>query len=213
MAFQRPAGRPIIWWHLRRPRRRSNFEDLLFTNIVPSQRDCQSIRKLVVAPMKEIGNLTTKNNRLQNIVEKLTAKREGLAEFVESHLALVSSARRVPHDILAAGNIYCLSSTDIPYCTNESPLYSFPTTPLSVAPLIDCLRLFPMLERLLLHRDKDDAQNNGPSRLSALLTPPVHDPISVVCPQLHDICRLGVDAGADQELLTLVQTRSTGAIT
>ncbi|KAJ7115288.1 hypothetical protein C8R44DRAFT_546079, partial [Mycena epipterygia] len=69
------------------------YKELLFTNILPSDEECRRIRDFVVAPMKEVEELTKE-------ITGLTQKRDRLAEFIDSHLALVSSARKVPHDIL-----------------------------------------------------------------------------------------------------------------
>ncbi|KAJ7115272.1 hypothetical protein C8R44DRAFT_629305, partial [Mycena epipterygia] len=76
------------------------FRDDCFSQCVPSDDECRRIRDLMVAPMKEVEELTEEITRLQALTDQLTYKRDGLAEFIESHLALVSSARKVPLDIL-----------------------------------------------------------------------------------------------------------------
>ncbi|KAJ7114154.1 hypothetical protein C8R43DRAFT_935280, partial [Mycena crocata] len=99
------------------------FENLLYTNLVPGERDCQRIMELIVAPMKEAQDLTTEIARLQDIVEKLTAKRDGLTEFVESHLAFVSPVRKLPHDILGEIFVACLPTDRYPILhQRDSPL-------------------------------------------------------------------------------------------
>ncbi|KAJ6467464.1 hypothetical protein DFH09DRAFT_1381448 [Mycena vulgaris] len=72
----------------------------LYTNSVPSDNECQRIRDLVIAPMKEVADLTPEIIHAQAHPDQLTRKRDDLTEFIDSHLALVSPARKLPHDIL-----------------------------------------------------------------------------------------------------------------
>ncbi|KAJ7871017.1 hypothetical protein B0H13DRAFT_1543351, partial [Mycena leptocephala] len=76
------------------------YRDKLYTNIVPSDDECRDIRELVAAPMQEIEELAVEIATLQATLDQLIRRRDGLSEFVGSHLALVSPVRRIPYDIL-----------------------------------------------------------------------------------------------------------------
>ncbi|KAJ7115290.1 hypothetical protein C8R44DRAFT_855321 [Mycena epipterygia] len=117
MPARRPPAESVRASHIDTP-----YKDLLYTNIVPSDEDCRRIRDLVVAPMKEVEELTEEIAHLQAIVDQLTHKRDGLAEFIDSHLALVACARRVPHDILGEIFMASLPSEHAVMHRRESPL-------------------------------------------------------------------------------------------
>ncbi|KAJ7111838.1 hypothetical protein C8R44DRAFT_254014 [Mycena epipterygia] len=99
------------------------FKDLLHTNTVPSDPECQRIRELLVGPREEAAKLTDEIAQLQTLLDELTAKRDRLNEFIEPHLALVSPARRLPDDVVAE-----IFTASLPYDRNsilsgvESPL-------------------------------------------------------------------------------------------
>ncbi|KAJ6548629.1 hypothetical protein B0H19DRAFT_952317, partial [Mycena capillaripes] len=78
----------------------SPFEDILHTNTVPSDADCDVIRNLLQIPRNEVADLTEEIARLQALVDETVRKRDGLKEFIDAHVALVSPARRLPEDIL-----------------------------------------------------------------------------------------------------------------
>ncbi|KAJ7854874.1 hypothetical protein B0H13DRAFT_1484434, partial [Mycena leptocephala] len=93
------------------------YRDILYTNIMPSDEESRHIRELVVVPMRDIQRLTNEIAGFQARIDQLTQQlddviheRDGLNEFVESHLALVSTARRLPHDILRNIFTFCLPS-------------------------------------------------------------------------------------------------------
>ncbi|KAJ6467470.1 hypothetical protein DFH09DRAFT_1381452 [Mycena vulgaris] len=76
------------------------YRDILYTNSVPLDDECQRIRDLLVAPMQEVADITPEIIRVQAHLDQLTRRRDHLTEFIDSHLALVSPARKLPHDIL-----------------------------------------------------------------------------------------------------------------
>ncbi|KAJ7730705.1 hypothetical protein DFH07DRAFT_1065961 [Mycena maculata] len=78
----------------------SPFREILYTNSTPSDSECQSIRDLLVGPRQQIAVLTDEIVATQALLDELTSKRAVLDEFVAAHLALVSSVRRVPTDIM-----------------------------------------------------------------------------------------------------------------
>ncbi|KAJ7755580.1 hypothetical protein B0H16DRAFT_1372103 [Mycena metata] len=77
------------------------FKDILHTNTAPSDEDCERIRELLAGPRKEAAQLTEEIERLHGLIEELTEKRDNLNEFIDPHLALLSPARRLPHDVVA----------------------------------------------------------------------------------------------------------------
>ncbi|KAJ7732341.1 hypothetical protein DFH07DRAFT_894493, partial [Mycena maculata] len=109
-----PRGVPNIY---------TPYKNLLYTNVVPSDQECLGIREFVVAPKQEAEELSNTITLLQVVLDHLTRKREELTEFVDSHLALVSSARKLPHDILM--EIFTASLPEHRYPglnRNDSPL-------------------------------------------------------------------------------------------
>ncbi|KAJ7730696.1 hypothetical protein DFH07DRAFT_162242 [Mycena maculata] len=78
----------------------SPFKDILHTNAVPSDADCQTIRDFLVGPREEMAALTDEIAALRALLDERTSKRAVLDEFVAAHLALVSPVRRLPADII-----------------------------------------------------------------------------------------------------------------
>ncbi|KAJ7919016.1 hypothetical protein B0H13DRAFT_2187275 [Mycena leptocephala] len=77
------------------------FKDILHTNAIPSDWECQIIREMLVEPRREAAELTREIERIQTLLRELTGKRDALQEFVDTHLALISPARRLPEDVVA----------------------------------------------------------------------------------------------------------------
>ncbi|KAJ7724954.1 hypothetical protein DFH07DRAFT_854492 [Mycena maculata] len=88
----------------------SPFKDILYTNIAPSDSQCQTIRELLVGPHQEIANLTDEIVATQALLEALAQRRAALEEFVSAHLALVSPIRRLPADVMQEIFVACLPS-------------------------------------------------------------------------------------------------------
>ncbi|KAJ7724942.1 hypothetical protein DFH07DRAFT_971058 [Mycena maculata] len=88
----------------------SPYEDILHTNTVPSDAECQKIRDLLVGPRAEIAALTDEIVATQAWLDELTRKRAVLTEFVDAHLELVSPIRRLPLDIVQEIFLACLPS-------------------------------------------------------------------------------------------------------
>ncbi|KAJ7500306.1 hypothetical protein B0H11DRAFT_804904 [Mycena galericulata] len=78
----------------------SPFADILYTNSVPSDSECQRIFDFLAGPRMEAAHLTQEIERLQSLLEELAKKRDHLNHFIDSHLALVSPARRLPDDVV-----------------------------------------------------------------------------------------------------------------
>ena len=78
----------------------SPFEDILHTNLVPSDAQCDDIRAFLVGPCKELADLTEEIERLQSLLDQTTKKRGELKQCVDAHFSLVSPMRRLPDDIL-----------------------------------------------------------------------------------------------------------------
>ncbi|KAJ7500308.1 hypothetical protein B0H11DRAFT_804914 [Mycena galericulata] len=78
----------------------SPFAHILYTNSVPSDSECKGIFDLLAGPRVEAADLTQEINRLQSLLEELAKQRDHLNHFIDSHLALVSPARRLPDDVV-----------------------------------------------------------------------------------------------------------------
>ncbi|KAJ7875234.1 hypothetical protein B0H13DRAFT_2348186 [Mycena leptocephala] len=76
-------------------------EAILHTNAVPSDGEPQRIRELLAGPRTEAAELTAEIERIRNLLRKLTGKRDRLNDFIDTHLALISPARRLPDDVVA----------------------------------------------------------------------------------------------------------------
>ncbi|KAJ7142224.1 hypothetical protein C8R44DRAFT_865587 [Mycena epipterygia] len=103
------------------------FEDILYTNAILSDAECLSIRKLVVAPRKEVEDLTKETVCMQALLDQLVEKQNYLNEFIDAHLALLSPARRLPDDIVREIFIALLpANRNATMNTLESPVPSLP---------------------------------------------------------------------------------------
>ncbi|KAJ7807114.1 hypothetical protein B0H13DRAFT_590108 [Mycena leptocephala] len=89
----------------------SPWEAILHTNTTPSDSDCRRIQDFLNAPRRAVADLTEEIMRMQNLLDGLTRKRDELSQLIDSHLALVSPARRLPEDVISAIFIACVSST------------------------------------------------------------------------------------------------------
>ncbi|KAJ7718278.1 hypothetical protein B0H16DRAFT_1797754 [Mycena metata] len=87
--------------HLRVNPMDSPFLNILHTNTIPSDSECRPIREFLVAPRQEVAKLNDEIQRLQSLLEQVTAQRDRLNVFVDAHLALISPIRRLPDDIVA----------------------------------------------------------------------------------------------------------------
>ncbi|KAJ6598524.1 hypothetical protein B0H10DRAFT_2441478 [Mycena sp. CBHHK59/15] len=100
----------------------SPFKNILHTNAVPSDADCQRIRALLVGPRKEAEELSQEIGRIQAVLDYLTRKRGHLVNFVDAHLALVSPVRRLPDDVVREIFEASLPSEYPVLCGAKSPL-------------------------------------------------------------------------------------------
>ncbi|KAJ6582068.1 hypothetical protein B0H19DRAFT_1252209 [Mycena capillaripes] len=86
----------------------SPFKEILHTNTIPSDTDCQRIRELLVGPQKEVAELTAEIKRLEGLIGQLSEKRDQLNNFIAPHLALILPTRRLPVDVVAEVFAACL---------------------------------------------------------------------------------------------------------
>ncbi|KAJ6612875.1 hypothetical protein B0H10DRAFT_1806689 [Mycena sp. CBHHK59/15] len=100
----------------------SPFKDILHTNAIPSDIYCQRIRALLVGPRKEAVGLTQEIRRIQAMLDDLTQKRDHLANFIDTHLAVVSPFHRLPDDVVQEIFKASLPSKYAVMCGAESPL-------------------------------------------------------------------------------------------
>ncbi|KAJ7082655.1 hypothetical protein B0H15DRAFT_889656 [Mycena belliarum] len=99
------------------------YKDVLYTNIEPSDAQCQAIRTFLSAAMARLDDLDVEITQAQAALERLFRKRAGLSEFIESHLALTTSARKLPEDVLR--EIFVATMPEDRYASmsrTESPL-------------------------------------------------------------------------------------------
>lgn len=83
----------------------------------------------------------------------------------------------------------------------------------STEDLAESLRLFPMLDRLILHQPWESPQNNGAVSCALFtLLCSASGATETLCPQLREILFLGFNAGSDEELLALIETRRANTI-
>ncbi|KAJ7224666.1 hypothetical protein GGX14DRAFT_651334 [Mycena pura] len=89
----------------------SPFENMLHTNFIPSDAQCDNLRAFLVDPCKELAGLAEKISQLQAMLEETTKKHDELKQYVDAHLALLAPMRRLPGDILRAVFVETLPST------------------------------------------------------------------------------------------------------
>ncbi|KAJ7107751.1 hypothetical protein C8R44DRAFT_680533, partial [Mycena epipterygia] len=79
----------------------SPFTCQLHTNYVPSDAEIKYIQADLILHSAELA-------RLDNLITQLSAQREQLQAYVNAHKALISYARRMPHDIVQEIFLACL---------------------------------------------------------------------------------------------------------
>ncbi|KAJ7617215.1 hypothetical protein FB45DRAFT_1007806 [Roridomyces roridus] len=101
----------------------SPFSDILRTNTVPSDRECQQIRQSLEDPLQQLVQLDQEIARLEKLLYVAYQKRDDLHSFTDAHLALLSPARRLPDDIVRAVFLASLPEHRNPAISwQESPL-------------------------------------------------------------------------------------------
>ncbi|KAF9463954.1 hypothetical protein BDZ94DRAFT_1192144 [Collybia nuda] len=83
----------------------STFTPHLRTNYVPSKSEVEQIREHLSKPLEEHTRLKEKIVRFQAILDDLHEQRNKLDVHIQDHLALISGARRLPHDVVR--EIFC----------------------------------------------------------------------------------------------------------
>ncbi|KAJ7176653.1 hypothetical protein C8R46DRAFT_41507 [Mycena filopes] len=103
----------------------SPFESILYTNFVPSDAECGRIQDFVRPSQGEAATLTAEISRLTLLLNELTLRRDMLNKLVDSHLALVIPARRLPEDVIREIFLACRPPTHFQHpgmSTEEAPL-------------------------------------------------------------------------------------------
>jgi len=96
----------------------SHFASVLHTNYVPSTKELEELKYLIVEPQERILKLNEEIVRLQ-------AERDELQQFVDSHRVLAAPFRRFPPDIWGEIFTHCLptNNLNVSVCTvKEAPL-------------------------------------------------------------------------------------------
>ncbi|KAJ7267371.1 hypothetical protein C8J57DRAFT_1327514 [Mycena rebaudengoi] len=100
----------------------SPFKDILNTNIVPSDAECQSIRDLLSGPRRQCADLTEQIAQMQTSLDDLIRDRDELQSFIDAHLALVSPARKLPDDVVREIFVAALPARNCVMSATEPPL-------------------------------------------------------------------------------------------
>jgi hypothetical protein len=99
------------------------FADKLYTNYAPSGAEVDQIHQVIAKPLNDISQLTEKIACLQAIIDDLSRERDELSRFVEDHRALLSGARRLPHELVQEIFMWCLPNDRNPVMSSdEAPI-------------------------------------------------------------------------------------------
>ena len=105
--------------------------DLLGTNHLAPASQSRIICDTISAAQADISQLDGEITRLRTVLDGLMLKREALHKYTHQHMALVSTARRLPPEILSEIFIQCKETKWL------DPLYGVLATPrLDMAPLL-----------------------------------------------------------------------------
>ncbi|KAJ7912894.1 hypothetical protein B0H13DRAFT_2659840 [Mycena leptocephala] len=100
----------------------SPFQEILHTNAVPSDEECDAIRHFLETPLKELAGLTDRFTHLQHLLDDVSKKRDQMKECIDAHLAVVSPVRRLPEDIIRSIFLRTLPTTRNPTISiDEAP--------------------------------------------------------------------------------------------
>ncbi|KAK1221270.1 hypothetical protein PQX77_015930 [Marasmius sp. AFHP31] len=88
---------------------KSNFEQVLDTNYIPSASEIEHLRSLIQEPEERI-------QKLEERITLLQVERDELKRFTDRHRALLSPFRRLPPDIWGEIFVQCLPESDLNLC-------------------------------------------------------------------------------------------------
>ncbi|KAK7038879.1 hypothetical protein VNI00_010511 [Paramarasmius palmivorus] len=92
----------------------------LHTNYTPAPEELNDVRSLLHDSEEELRSL-------EEQITQLEARRKELKEFINHHRALLSSARRIPREVLEQIFIHCLPTDYFPLCSASEPPLIFTT--------------------------------------------------------------------------------------
>jgi predicted nucleic acid-binding Zn-ribbon protein len=101
---------------------KSPYASLLHTNYVPSESELLALKKFLAEPKQELSRLDSEITHLQDRLKGLLDERDKVNVYIETHVALMAPARRLPAETVAEIFMRCLSQ---PYSTRsleEAPL-------------------------------------------------------------------------------------------
>ncbi|KAF7298542.1 F-box domain-containing protein [Mycena indigotica] len=78
----------------------SPFQEILHTNTVPTDEQCDEIRAYLQSYNSRLDELHTEVARLEKLLSVVMHERDELTDFLASHQALISPMRRIPDDVL-----------------------------------------------------------------------------------------------------------------
>ncbi|KAJ7069150.1 hypothetical protein C8F01DRAFT_509286 [Mycena amicta] len=101
----------------------SPFADILHTNTVPSDKECEAIRALLTQPRYDAEKLDKEVEKLQELLSATLQMRDDLRLAIGAHEALISPMRRAPDDVLRTIFIHSLpNDRNIALSGVEGPL-------------------------------------------------------------------------------------------
>ncbi|KAJ7157561.1 hypothetical protein C8R43DRAFT_996927 [Mycena crocata] len=101
----------------------SPFSHLLSTNSVPSDAEYAAIRQFLSGLEKNFASLVGEISRMQSVVTGLVEQSQQLRESIDSHIAVVSLARRLSEDVVREIFLACLPTEgDAVMSSREAPL-------------------------------------------------------------------------------------------
>ncbi|KAF9525283.1 hypothetical protein CPB83DRAFT_772315, partial [Crepidotus variabilis] len=96
---------------------------LVPTNEAPSEELMTRVRGLLAKPLQEIDQVDKEIQRLENNLNAIRDKRIKTQQLVHSYQAVLSPARRLPHDILREIFLHCLPANRNPIMSaSEAPM-------------------------------------------------------------------------------------------
>ncbi|KAE9384395.1 hypothetical protein BT96DRAFT_768914, partial [Gymnopus androsaceus JB14] len=86
----------------------SPFASVLHTNYAPSMEELIHLKALLTEPKLQLAELESEVDRVQNLLDNLSHKKEIVQKYVDAHRALISPMRRLPAETLSEIFVQCL---------------------------------------------------------------------------------------------------------
>jgi len=104
-------------------RLKPEFVALLENNDPPSESTILEVRESLKAPLNELQEIETDVKRLEELMEAMKIKRQGIQKTIDDHNIILSPVRRLPPDVLHEIFFHCLPTHRNPVMkSSESPI-------------------------------------------------------------------------------------------